>query len=84
MRGGASVSNVDEFEETVINAGVFFQEQLGLDDRLFLTLGMRMDGNSAFGEDFGFESYPKAGLSWVRSPQILLRHDRTFSVESGF
>ena len=69
LRGGASVSNVDEFEETVINAGVFFQEQLGLDDRLFLTLGMRMDGNSAFGEDFGFESYPKAGLSWIISEE---------------
>jgi len=69
LRGGSSVTNVDEFEETVINAGVFFQEQLGLDDRLFLTVGMRMDGNSAFGEDFGFETYPKAGLSWVVSEE---------------
>jgi len=69
LRGGSSVTNVDEFEETVINAGVFFQEQLGLDDRLFLTLGVRMDGNSAFGEDFGFETYPKAGLSWVVSEE---------------
>ena len=69
LRGGSSVSNVDEYEETVINAGVFIQEQLALDDRLFLTLGMRMDGNSAFGEDFGFESYPKAGLSWVISEE---------------
>ena len=69
LRGGSSVSNVDEYEETVINAGVFIQEQLALDDRLFLTLGMRMDGNSAFGEDFGIESYPKAGLSWVISEE---------------
>ena len=38
LRGGSSVSNVDEFEETVINAGVFVHEQLGLDDRLFLTV----------------------------------------------
>ena len=69
LRGGSSVSNVDEYEETVINAGVFVQEQLAYNDRLFLTLGMRMDGNSAFGEDFGFESYPKAGLSWVISEE---------------
>ena len=69
LRGGSSVSNVDEFEETVINAGVFVQEQLGLEDRLFLTVGMRMDGNSAFGKDFGFQQYPKAGLSWVVSEE---------------
>ena len=69
LRGGSSVSNVDEFEESVINAGIFVQEQLALEDRLFLTLGLRMDGNSAFGEDFGFEQYPKAGISWVVSDE---------------
>jgi len=67
IRGGSRVTGYDEFTEEVINAGVFAQEQIGLDNRLFLTVGMRMDGNSAFGEDFGLEFYPKAGLSWVVS-----------------
>ncbi|MEX2530085.1 MAG: TonB-dependent receptor [Gemmatimonadota bacterium] len=67
LRGGSAITNLDEFTEEVINAGLFFQEQISLDNRLFLTAGARLDGNSAFGEDFGLEWYPKAGLSWVVS-----------------
>jgi TonB-dependent SusC/RagA subfamily outer membrane receptor len=51
----------------VVNAGLFAQEQLGWRDRAFLTLGLRVDGNSAFGEDFGLQPYPKVGLSYVLS-----------------
>jgi TonB-dependent starch-binding outer membrane protein SusC len=51
----------------VVNAGLFAQEQLGWRDRAFLTLGLRVDGNSAFGEDFGLQPYPKIGLSYVLS-----------------
>lgn len=67
LRGGSTITDVDESQEEVINAGVFLQEQVALDDLLFVTGGIRMDGNSAFGEDFGFEYYPKFGLSWVIS-----------------
>ncbi len=51
----------------VVNAGLFAQEQLGWRDRAFLTLGLRVDGNSAFGEDFGLQPYPKVGISYVLS-----------------
>ena len=51
----------------VVNAGLFFQEQVGWRDRAFLTAGLRIDGNSAFGEDFGLQTYPKLGLSYVLS-----------------
>jgi outer membrane receptor protein involved in Fe transport len=67
LRGGQNVLSVDESIEEVINAGVFIQEQIGLDDRLFITAGLRMDGNSAFGEQFDLSAYPKVGLSWVLS-----------------
>ncbi len=67
LRGGASVYTVDEFTEEVVNAGFFIQEQLGFSNRLFLTAGLRMDGNSAFGDDFGLQAYPKVGASWVVS-----------------
>lgn len=67
LRGGSSVSSVDETQQDIVNAGVFAQQQIGLDDRFFLTLGGRLDGNSAFGDDFGLQFYPKAGLSWVVS-----------------
>jgi TonB-dependent starch-binding outer membrane protein SusC len=51
----------------VVNAGLFFQEQIGWKDRAFVTLGMRVDGNSAFGEDFGLQWYPKIGFAYALS-----------------
>lgn len=51
----------------VVNAGLFFQEQIGWNDRAFLTLGMRVDGNSAFGKDFGLQWYPKVGFAYALS-----------------
>ncbi len=51
----------------VVNAGLFFQEQIGWKDRAFLTLGMRVDGNSAFGKDFGLQYYPKIGFAYALS-----------------
>lgn len=50
-----------------INAGVFLQEMLGFNDRLFLTAGLRVDGNSAFGQNFGLQAYPKLSASYVIS-----------------
>lgn len=52
-------------EQKVINAGFFLQEALAWRDRLFITAGLRVDGNSAFGSDFGLQPYPKLGLSYV-------------------
>jgi TonB-linked SusC/RagA family outer membrane protein len=54
-------------EEFVENntLGMFVQEQVALRDRLFLTGAVRVDDNSAFGQDFSFTTYPKASLSWV-------------------
>ncbi len=52
---------------TQTNAGFFLQELLGYKDRAFLTLGLRVDGNSAFGENFGLQQYPKASFSYILS-----------------
>ena len=60
---------MEEDYTEVINAGLFAQEQLGINDRLFLTAGVRIDGNSAFGDDFGFQAYPKAGISYAISEE---------------
>lgn len=75
LRGGATVTNVDEWSEQVINAGLFIQEQVGIGGTLFLTAGLRMDGNSAFGEDFSFQYYPKFGASWVVSEESFFNID---------
>jgi TonB-dependent starch-binding outer membrane protein SusC len=53
----------------VINAGVFLQNLLDWQSRYFLTLGLRVDGNSAFGQNMGLQPYPKASLSYVISEE---------------
>jgi TonB-linked SusC/RagA family outer membrane protein len=53
----------------VVNAGFFGQALFDYKNRYFLTLGMRVDGNSAFGEKFGLQKYPKASFSWVASDE---------------
>lgn len=58
-----------EERQRVINAGFFGQVLLDLKDRYFLTVGGRVDGNSAFGENFGLQYYPRASLSWVASEE---------------
>lgn len=53
----------------VITGGVFGQTMIDFKDRYFLTLGLRVDGNSAFGEDLGLQPYPKVSLSYVLSDE---------------
>lgn len=49
--------------------GVFSQLVLDLANRFFVTAGMRLDGNSAFGRDFGFQAYPRVSASYVISDE---------------
>jgi TonB-dependent SusC/RagA subfamily outer membrane receptor len=56
-------------EPRVVNAGVFLQEMVGWNDRLFLTAGVRVDGNSAFGSAFGLQTYPKVSAAYVVSEE---------------
>ena len=59
----------DENRQRVITGGAFGTLLFGLKDRYFLTVGGRLDGNSAFGTDFGFQFYPKVSGSWVASDE---------------
>ena len=68
LQSGA-ITQASETNSTVTSGGFFVQEQLGLGDRMFLTLGVRVDGHSAFGRDFGLETYPKASFSYVVSDE---------------
>ena len=67
LTSGSASPSIDDEIVAQTNAGFFLQEVLGYQDRLFLTLGLRVDGNSAFGDDFGLEYYPKASVSWILS-----------------
>jgi TonB-dependent SusC/RagA subfamily outer membrane receptor len=68
----ASVTTGGESYAEAKNVGALVQERLSFGSTLFVTLGLRMDGNSAFGENFGFKKYPKADVSWVVSDYFTL------------
>ncbi|MCG6955408.1 MAG: TonB-dependent receptor [Gemmatimonadetes bacterium] len=69
LESGSTWDPPNDYPFAETNAGVFLQELLGFKDRLFLTGGLRVDGNSAFGENFGLQPYPKASLSYVISDE---------------
>jgi TonB-dependent SusC/RagA subfamily outer membrane receptor len=64
-----SLKNADENRATVVTGGLFGQALIGYKDKYFVTVGARIDGNSAFGKDFGFQTYPKISASWVVSDE---------------
>ncbi|MQA90855.1 MAG: TonB-dependent receptor plug domain-containing protein, partial [Gemmatimonas sp.] len=49
--------------------GVYLQQQLSWNNRLFLTAAVRADDNSAFGSEFDAAIYPKVSGTWVISEE---------------
>ncbi|MGH7664338.1 MAG: SusC/RagA family TonB-linked outer membrane protein [Gemmatimonadaceae bacterium] len=64
---GSLLTYRDESRIAETNAGFFLQELFGWQDRLFVTAGLRVDGNSAFGDEFGLQTYPKLSVAYVLS-----------------
>ena len=58
-------------EQFTANAtvGMFVQQQLAWNNRLFLTAALRGDDNSTFGKDYKAAYYPKFSVSWVASEE---------------
>ncbi|MGQ0648952.1 MAG: SusC/RagA family TonB-linked outer membrane protein [Gemmatimonadaceae bacterium] len=63
----AVATQVAASQAQVINTtiGAFGEQQFAWRDRLFLTAALRVDNNSAFGDDFKWITYPKVSASWV-------------------
>ncbi len=49
--------------------GAYGQQQFGWRERLYLTAGLRVDNNSAFGDKLKWVTYPKVSASWVMSEE---------------
>ena len=49
--------------------GAYAEQKFGWRERLFLTGALRVDNNSAFGEDFQWVTYPKVDASWIVSDE---------------
>jgi outer membrane receptor protein involved in Fe transport len=65
----ASTTVAQESRQKVWNSGFFFQNVFDLSSKYFLTLGLRVDGNSTFGKNFNLQMYPKASAVWVVSDE---------------
>jgi TonB-linked SusC/RagA family outer membrane protein len=65
VSGTANKEDPTQTKTLNTTVGAYAEEKIGLNDRLFLTAGLRVDNNSAFGNDFKWVTYPKVGLAWV-------------------
>jgi hypothetical protein len=52
-----------------VTSGAFSQVVLDFRNRYFLTAGIRFDGSSSFGSDYGLQSYPRLSASYVISDE---------------
>ena len=84
----AAIKNASTQLQTVNKTlGLYGQEEVALRDRLFLTVALRTDQNSAFGTNFQRVYYPKASLSWVLTDESFFRHPafvNTFRLRSAY
>ena len=55
----------EEFFVENTTVGLYIQEQFDYENRIFLTVAVRGDDNSAFGQNFDAAIYPKVSGSWV-------------------
>jgi outer membrane receptor protein involved in Fe transport len=62
-------ADISSFETNteVFTGGVYVDDSFDMWNRLTLSLGVRLDGSTAFGDEVSFETYPKAGLSYLVS-----------------
>lgn len=67
--GSTALASVDESDLSYVTGGFFGEYQLAVRDLMFLKVGARVDGSSAFGKDFGWMVFPKASLSYVVSDE---------------
>jgi TonB-linked SusC/RagA family outer membrane protein len=75
LRTGISTARTLGSQDFVTNKtiGLFGQQQFGLNDRVFLTGAVRIDNNSAFGDNFDLATYPKVSGTWVVSEEPFWR-----------
>jgi TonB-dependent starch-binding outer membrane protein SusC len=66
--GAATTDASDDYAESR-SAGGFIDQQMSYRNRLFLTAGLRLDDNSAFGKNFNTKPLPKLSASWVTRDQ---------------
>ena len=89
IQSAATLNTSNSFTENN-SVGYYGQEQIGWNNRLFVTGAVRVDNNSAFGSDFKRTTYPKGSLSYVASEEPALKglfdaiHANEFKFRTAF
>ena len=68
IEGATETSATQTFRQNK-SLGLYVQQEIGWNDRAFLTAAVRGDDNSTFGADFDAAIYPKVSATWVVSEE---------------
>ena len=68
IAGAATTFSTEQTTEQR-TAGVFFEEQISFNEKLFITGAIRADRGSSFGADLDAVVYPKVSASWLLSEE---------------
>jgi outer membrane receptor protein involved in Fe transport len=71
--GAAATKNADQDLINQNSLGFYVQEQVGWRERLYVTGAVRVDNNSAFGDEIKLVTYPKASVAYVISDESFFR-----------
>ncbi len=63
----------DYDHSSLYNYGFYLQENMGFKDRYYLDLGLRGDHNSGFGDNVGWQYYPKVGISYLLTSEPFMK-----------
>ena len=66
---GAVTREAEQATTLQRTVGMFVEEAVSINDRLFLSAAVRTDQNSAFGTNYQRVYYPKGSLSWILSEE---------------
>ena len=81
--GAATTDASDDYIESR-SAGGFVEQQMNLRDQLFLTAGLRLDDNSAFGRNFKTRPLPKFSASWLARDDQAAGFLNTFRLRAAY
>ena len=66
---GGAIQSASQERSEVRTMGLFVEERVSFNERLFVTGGLNFEASSAFGEDSRWQSFPRVGASWVASEE---------------
>jgi len=83
ISSGATKTADEEFLQNK-TFGVYYQQQFGINDRIFLTAAVRGDDNSSFGKNYDFVVYPKYSLAYALSEEPFFQNALPWITEFKF